>query len=62
MGKDGIEIRELLDLVAKEKASDLLITAGAPPMLRVNGDLYRTPHDPMTAEQTQQLIYSFISK
>jgi twitching motility protein PilT len=62
-GRDiAMEIKELLDLVAKEKASDLLITAGAPPMLRVNGDLYRTRHDPMTAEQTQQLIYSFISK
>ncbi len=57
-----MEIKELLDLVAKEKASDLLITAGAPPMLRVNGELYRTRHEPMTPEQTQQLIFSFISK
>ena len=57
-----MEIKDLLDLVVKEKASDLLITAGAPPMLRVNGELCPTRHDPMTAEQTQQLISSFLSK
>ena len=63
MGKNNaVEIKDLLDLVAKEKASDLLITAGAPPMLRVDGDLYRTKHDPMTPEQTEELIFGFLSK
>lgn len=57
-----MEIKPLLDLVAKEKASDLLITAGAPPMLRVNGDLFRTKHDSLTPEQARQLVYSFLSK
>lgn len=57
-----MEIKELLDLVAKEKASDLLITAGAPPMLRINGTLFRTRHDALTPEQTQDLIFSFLSK
>jgi twitching motility protein PilT len=63
MGKNNaVEIKDLLDLVAKEKASDLLITAGAPPMLRIDGDLYRTKHDPMTPEQTEELIFGFLSK
>ena len=57
-----MEIKPLLDLVMKEKASDLLITAGAPPVLRVNGELFRTPHDSLTPEQSQKLIYSFLSK
>ena len=53
-----MELKELFDLVAKEKASDLLISAGAPPMLRVNGQLYRTRHDTLTPDQTKKLIYS----
>ena len=57
-----MEIKELLELVAKEGASDLLITADASPMLRVNGELKPTSHARMTAEQTQQLIFSFLSK
>lgn len=57
-----MDIKELLDLVAKESASDLLITAGAPPMLRVNGQLLRTRHEALTPEQTQDLIFSFLSK
>lgn len=52
-----MELKELFDLVNKEKASDLLISAGAPPMLRVNGQLFRTRHDALTPEQTKKLIY-----
>jgi len=58
---NGMQIKELLDLVAKEKASDLLITGGAPPMLRVNGDLYRTQYDALTPEKARDLIYSFVT-
>jgi twitching motility protein PilT len=57
----AMEIKDLLDLVAKEKASDLLITAGAPPMLRINGELFRTRNDAMTPEQTRSLILSFLT-
>jgi len=57
-----MKIKELLDLVAKEKASDLFITAGAPPMLRVDGELFRTKYDALTPEQAKELIYGFLSK
>lgn len=57
-----MEIKELLDLALKEKASDLLITAGAPPMLRINGELLRTRGEALTAEQSQQLIFGFLAK
>jgi twitching motility protein PilT len=56
-----VNIQELFDLVAKEKASDLLISAGAPPILRINGQLFRHRMDPLTPEQTQALIYSFLT-
>ena len=57
-----MDINDLFELVRKEKASDLLISAGAPPILRINGALFRTRTDPLTAEQTQKLIYSFLTE
>ena len=57
-----MKIKELLDLVAKEKASDLFITAGAPPLLRVDGELLRTKYDTLTPEQAKELIYGFLNK
>ncbi len=56
-----MQLDELFGLVAKQNASDLLITAGAPPMLRVDGRLYRTRYDAMTPEQTKKLIYTALS-
>ncbi|MCX5759219.1 MAG: type IV pilus twitching motility protein PilT [Candidatus Hydrogenedentes bacterium] len=57
-----MDIKELLDVIAKEKASDLIITAGAPPTLRVDGELRPVPrHKDMTPEQTRTLIYGFLS-
>jgi len=49
-------------MVRDQEASDLLISAGAPPMLRVDGRLYRTRNDNLTEEQTRKLIYGVLSK
>ncbi len=57
----GMDINDLFELVAREKASDLLISAGAPPILRINGQLFRTRTEALTPESTQALIYSFLS-
>ncbi len=57
-----MDIHDLFELVASEKASDLLISAGAPPILRINGQLYRSHTDPLTAEQTQKLIYDLLTE
>ncbi len=57
-----MDIKPLLELVAKEGASDLFITAGAPPMLRVNGELYRTPNEPLTPEAAKELLYGVLTK
>ncbi len=56
-----MNIQDLFDLVAKEKASDLLISAGAPPILRINGQLFRSRTQPLTPEQTKKLVYDFLS-
>ena len=56
-----MELKELFTLVAKEGASDLLVSAGAPPMLRVNGQLLRTRNDVLTPEQSKKIIYAILS-
>ena len=57
-----MNMNDLFELVAQEKASDLLISAGAPPILRINGQLYRAKTDPLTPETTQKLIYGFLTE
>lgn len=57
-----MNIKALFDLVRQEKASDLLISAGAPPILRIDGQLFRHKTDPFTPEQAKSLIYGFLSK
>ncbi len=56
-----MELKALFDLVVKEDASDLLISAGAPPMLRVDGALLRTRFDDLTPEQSKKLVYSALT-
>lgn len=56
-----MDLKSLFDLVAKEGASDLLISAGAPPVLRVDGKLLRTRHDDLTPEASKKLVYSVLS-
>src|SRR5262245_31152086 len=42
-------------------ASDLHITAGSPPRLRIDGDLVRLQTEPMTGVDTKQLCYSVMN-
>ncbi len=56
-----MDMKKLFGLVKKEGASDLLISAGAPPVLRVDGRLLRTKGDPLSADATKKLIYSVMS-
>jgi twitching motility protein PilT len=53
----------LLERVIESKASDLHIAAGAPPHVRVNGDLQPVPGmPPLTAEMTEYLVQSTMTK
>lgn len=56
-----MDIEELLKLVPKYRASDLHVTAGLPPMLRVDGRLVPTQYDKMNPGQTQKLLYSMLT-
>jgi twitching motility protein PilT len=55
-------IDELLAGMEGWKASDLHLTVGSPPVLRVRGEIEPiTDLDPLTEEQTQQLLYRILS-
>ncbi len=50
-------VAKLLDVLWEMKGSDLLITAGTAPMMRVDGKLVRIPNEPVyTPDITQQLV------
>src|SRR5881275_1469005 len=55
-------IDELLERVVERNASDLHVTTGTPPVIRVRGEVERLDEfDSLTAEETQQLLYRILS-
>lgn len=54
-------LEELLQQVFDRKASDLHITQGMPPILRVDGKLVRMDTSPLTKEDTHRLIFSMLT-
>jgi len=57
-----VTLRELLELMVKRNASDLHLTVGSPPQLRIDGKLVKTEFDPLTPEDTRKLAYSIMSE
>lgn len=53
-------IHALLEVALAHRASDLIIKAGAPPTLRVDGRIVPTNLPPMTPEETRECGYSII--
>ncbi|MEO0073112.1 MAG: type IV pilus twitching motility protein PilT [candidate division WOR-3 bacterium] len=56
-----MNIDELLRYAAKYGASDLHLTVGNPPVLRVNGRLKRIPGPALVAEEVQALVFSMLT-
>ncbi|GAB4171487.1 MAG: type IV pilus twitching motility protein PilT [Wenzhouxiangellaceae bacterium] len=53
-----MDITELLAFTVKNNASDLHLSAGLPPMIRVDGDIHRINVPPIPAKEMADLIYS----
>ncbi len=61
MTESSLKIETLLEQVVKQDASDLHITVGVPPMLRVDGALKPFPNLPaLTAQEVEKLIFSIV--
>ena len=56
-----ISILEILKVAYNKKASDIHITTGSPPVLRIDGQFVRLDTDPLDSGQTKALCYSVIS-
>ena len=56
-----MEIQELLSLSIEKGASDLHLTEGEPPLLRVDGALRRTDKAPLDRDELKRLIYSILT-
>jgi twitching motility protein PilT len=56
-----MDITELLAFSAKQRASDLHLSAGLPPMIRVDGDVRRINLPPMDHRQVHDLIYEIMN-
>ena len=58
----GIDLDELLLYLLEQDGSDLHLTLGSPPMIRVHGDIEPVPgFKPLTATQLHECLYSILT-
>lgn len=56
-----VSMSDLLLMMVQKHASDLHLTSGTPPMLRVDGEIVPTPFEKLTPDTCQRLIYSLLT-
>jgi twitching motility protein PilT len=61
MGK-ALDIVDLLNLAVERGASDLVITVGLPPMVKVDGEFHPTEFEPLTPQETRRLTYALMDE
>ena len=56
------ELRQMIDVMLKKNASDLILTQGQPPIIRVVGDLFPVNGSkPLVSEDVRRLAYSILT-
>jgi twitching motility protein PilT len=55
-----MNVKTLLKEMLERRATDLHLTVGAPPTIRIDGELVRMEYDPLTPQETQDLVYSLL--
>ncbi len=56
-----MDITELLAFAVKNKASDLHLSSGLPPMIRVHGDIRRINLPPMEHKDVHGMVYDIMN-
>lgn len=56
------EIDKLFKIMVAQNASDLHLSAGSPPCLRIHGEMTKLNHPSLTNEQVQALIFEILSE
>lgn len=58
---DQVHIDEILRMAVERKASDVHLTAGLPPMIRMDGEICALPYEVLDPNQTQRLCYEVLT-
>jgi twitching motility protein PilT len=56
------EIDKLFRLMVEKNSSDMHLSAGAPPYLRVHGDMVPIDHPPLNNESIQALVFEILTE
>ena len=57
-----MDISDLLAFPVKNKASDLHLSSGLPPMIRVHGDVRKIHYAALTHEQVHAMVYDIMNE
>ena len=57
-----MEFEKLLRLMVEKGASDLFITAGVPPSMKVNGKILPVTKTPLSPEQTRETVLGVMTE
>jgi len=62
-GPEGVHVNELLGLLIELGGSDLHLTAGSPPVVRVHGELRPLAgYDPLNGSKIREMIYAVLTQ
>ena len=56
------ELQKLIDLMIQKNASDLILTEGQPPILRVVGDLYPVEGNTLISDDVRRMAYGILAE
>ncbi len=57
-----MDIAELLTFAAEKRASDLILTTGSPPILRIDGEMRSVSLDPLGPEEVRRLVFDVLAE
>lgn len=61
-GVNAVDITQLLAFTMQNKASDLHISSGNPPIIRVNGEMKRVKGEPLGSDDIRAMLYSVMTE
>ena len=60
--EESLKIQHLFKVMAENNASDLHLSVGVYPSMRVNGKIIKVKLSPLTAEDTKNLVYQVFTE
>jgi twitching motility protein PilU len=57
-----VELSEFLNLMASKRASDVFLSPGAPPSIKIQGETFHLGEKPLAPEQVHDMAYSVLSE